>query len=152
MDLKKLVTALRTKCGLQVLESGLGERQIRILGRLPQERMGDWLLFIHHALVQLDDKKPGWTVDISKHYFLYQRKVVYGWRLIFQAPKIVEFLPSILNAVMGAPESARREIMEVPLLGVGPNRNSPTHGRGAGGVLTHLTGPAALAAIQRNQG
>ena len=152
MDLIKLTTALRSKCGLQTLESSSNERQIRLLGRLPPIRTGDWLLFMHHALSHIAAKQPGWTLDVSKHYFLYQTKIRFGWRLIFQAPKIEEFLDSIVNIVMSAPMSSRQEVMEVPLLGVGPDRNSPQNGRGAGGILTHLTGPAALSAIQRNQG
>lgn len=144
----QLGMALKLRCGFEVVQVTPSEKQLRILGRLPQLRMGDWLLTIHHIITHVTDNSPGWTVDISKHYFLRGPKVVFAWRLIFQGPDIVRQVPSIINTINGSPRSNRTEINEMPLIGASADRNaqSPT-GKGAGLMGTVAVGPSMKARL-----
>jgi hypothetical protein len=151
MDLSPLKTSLRTKLGFTPLQETGGSKQIRLLGRIPLSRMGDVLIFVHHIHNEwLDRKKPGWTADISKLYFLHPqtKKVVFGWRLIFGGDDIAKHLPDIVNAVASTPGSSRVEVMEVPLVGASPDRNAHVRGKGAGFTDKTPTGPLAARALQ----
>jgi hypothetical protein len=156
MDLTPLKTALRTRLGFESLTATSSPKQIRLTGRMPQPRMGDYLIFIHHIYEQwLKRKNPGWTMDASKHYFTHPQtgKVVFEWRYIFGAEEIEKCLPDIHNAVLAAPGSSRVEVMEVPLIGAGPNRNAHNaRGKGVGLTDKTPTGPLAVAALSRQGG
>ena len=84
MNWAGLSQALRTKAGYEVATATPSDKQLRLLGRAPQDRMGDMLLLIH-ALKSAVEQSPGWDVDISKTYILRNGKVVFGWRFIFQS-------------------------------------------------------------------
>jgi hypothetical protein len=154
MNLTPLKTALKTKLGFEALQATVNAKQIRILGRLPNQRMGDLLIFVHHIhLDWLERKNPGWTVDISKLYFPHPqtKKVVFGWRFIFGGDEIEKHLPDIVNAVAGTPGSSRVEVMEVPLIGASPNRNVHVRGKGVGLTDKTPTGPLALSILQNQE-
>lgn len=152
MDLNPLKTVLRTKLGFEALQASPSAKQIRLLGRIPVNRMGDVLIFVHHIHVNwLERKKPGWTADISKLYFPHPqtKKVVFGWRLIFGTDSDMDArLPDILNAVTSTPGSSRVEVMEVPLVGASRNRNNLVRGRGVQETEKAVVGPIALSRMQ----
>lgn len=157
MDLAPLTTALRSRLGYTPVSTSHTPKQIRLLGRLPANRMGDWLAFIHHIHVNcLERLQPMWTVDISKLYFTKPdtKVVIYGWRLIFQIKEgvpahIPELVPQIVNAVNSAPRSSRSEVTEMPL--VGSRAGDPLSPTGKGAGLSEKTpvGPLALQARNR---
>lgn len=134
MSSTALSQALLAKCGFETRDVNATARQIRILGRVAQTRVGDVLLLIH-ALKTKEAQNVGWTVDISKSYFLLNGRVVYCWRLIFQSSTeftttIIQDICKVINA---SPKSAYRELEEAPLVGARPDRNMQnSKGKGAG--------------------
>jgi len=141
-----LLTLLRSKFGYEARDVTSGKKQLRVLGRLPNERMGDWLIGMHFAHQALQ-RQPGWSVDFSKFYFPRNGKIVYAWRLIFQSvddQPISAHLQDIMNSFSSAPQSSRGEVMEIPLMGAGRSR-SAAGGRGAytiGGANPFIPGPS----------
>ena len=84
-DLGKDIVATLLECaGFEVVSHSGRETQARLLGRVPRPMVPGWLIIVRHLLMQSGSQ--GWTVDISKQYFLRGGKVMYGWRLIFQGP------------------------------------------------------------------
>lgn len=151
MDLNPLKTALRTKLGFDTIQATPSTKQIRLLGRIPMNRMGDVLIFVHHIHINwLERKSPGWTADISKLYFPHPqtKKVVFGWRLLFGAEDTEKKLGDIINAVASTPGSSRVEVMEVPLVGASRNRNTLVRGRGVQETEKAAVGPIALSRLQ----
>lgn len=141
MDWPNLTSALRTKCAFVVKNiNDENPNQLRILGSVPQSRLGDWLLIMDN----LHQRAVGapWTVDVSKPYFRLKNKLVYGWRLIFQSvDEIARYGDDIASAIQSAQQSARREVEEFPLMGsVRGGQNS--RGKGAGYMGEILTGPS----------
>lgn len=129
-----LLTLLRSKFGYEARNVTPSKKQLRVLGRLPNHRMGDWLVGMHHVH-QVLSRRPGWSVDFSKYYFPRNGKIVYAWRLIFQSvddQPIEAHFQEIANAFSGAPQSARGEVMEVALMGTSTrSRNASGGGKGA---------------------
>lgn len=129
MNAANLLTLLRSKFGFEAKDvRSTSKQQLRILGRLPNNRMGDWLVGMHHVFLRMEHTP--WAVDISKSYFIRNGKIVFAWRLIFQSQESVEkYLPDICNAFEGAPRGTQGQVMEVPLVGASPLRSR----RSAGG-------------------
>ena len=152
MDLTALTTTLRTNLGYETARPPTGsEKQIRLLGRLPQSRMGDWLLFIHHIHVSWIEKRRSlWTVDISKLYFPLpsDKRVVFGWRLIFQPQGTEEpmsqHLDDIVKAIRSCPKTSRSDVMSIPLVGSRAGMPRSENGKGAGLTDKTPVGPMAL--------
>lgn len=142
----ELLKALRNKTGFDVVDSNIKAGQLRLLGRVPQLRTGDMLLLIH-ALKTRATQSPGWDVDISKMYLLRAGKLVFGWRFIFQAltGSIESHMPDVLRTVNRTKPSARREVMEMPLLGASAHRNEQT----ASGKGAHYSGRARVGPLLR---
>jgi hypothetical protein len=137
---------LQSKAGFQVVgEPTESENQLRIIGRLPgNQGIEPWLLVVRQMLLMSEE--ADWKVDVSKQYFLKNGKVVYGWRLIFQAIDVPSCLQAIIQSVVSAPKPTTREVMEMPLLGASADRNNMSvNGKGAGGVLSTAVGGAAIA-------
>lgn len=144
MSSPALLQALRTKCGFEVRDVNQpSPKQMRLLGRIPQSRMGDMLLLIY-ALKTREEQGPGWTADISKNYFLLGGKVVFGWRIIFQSNEAFgeKHVSDICKVVNTTPNSSRREVTEAPLIGATANRNAQgANGKGAGYIGQVKIGP-----------
>jgi len=149
MDLTPLTTALRTTLGYETVKPSASEKQIRLLGRLPQNRMGDWLIFVHHIHVSwIEARRSGWTVDISKLYFPLDKRVVFGWRVIFQprnhADSMAQHLDDIVRAVGMSPKSSRSDVMSIPLVGSRAGMPQNPNGKGAGLTDHTPVGPLLL--------
>lgn len=141
MNTTPLVTAFKSVF-FEVLDQGVGETQLRLLGRLPQERVGDWLVFMHHICTKMQSHK--WKVDISKSYFLRDGKIVFAWRVIFQAPDIEAELQNIINVVSTSPKSSRTaETTSIRLGNASANRNAYRNGKGAALLGKARVGPRA---------
>jgi hypothetical protein len=119
---ERLASALRVKCGFEATDINGGANQTRILGRVPTNRMPDWLFVLDSI-----DTASGehWTCDLSKKYFRRQGRLVYAWRLIFQGENVELYVDNIVSVVNGAARSARQELTEFPLIGSDPSRNEP---------------------------
>jgi hypothetical protein len=151
MTPRDLVQAMNQKAGFELVEHSVSASQLRLLGRVPLDKLGlnmnNWLIVIRQLL--LECAKASWKTDISKDYFLMGDKVVYAWRIILQAESIDAHLAEIIQVVLGAPQSSRSEVTEMPLPGVNANRNSTAGGRrGAGPIDRVPTGPMAVHAKQ----
>ena len=146
MELRDFYMVLGKRIGFEVKAETVSSSQMRLVGRIPQANMANWLVIMQRLLLRAD--KSPWKVDISKQYFLSSGKVLFGWRLIFQGEGIAGYLSEISQTVDGAPK-ARVEIDEVPLH-ASPSRNALVRGKGAQGVLTAVVGP--LAAQKSNMG
>jgi hypothetical protein len=147
--------ALAQKCGYEVVQNTEKDQQLRIIGRIVEDRdgrkMNNWILVIDR-LLEAGFARP-WTIDICKHYFKRSKSspVIFGWRIILQAEIVSEHYADIVNLIKTAPTSARAEVTEMPLVGSSIHRNSTAGGkRGAGPMGTIPVGPAAAA--QKNMG
>lgn len=136
MSWERLGKALRVKCGFEVTDLNEGVNQVRILGRVPTNRMPDWLF----VLDSIDTVSGGaWTCDLSKKYFRKQGRLVYAWRLIFQGDGVAAYIDNIVSAVNGAARSSRQELDEFPLIGADPSRNDPlVPGKRGAGLMGHV--------------
>lgn len=127
--------------------------QLRLTGRVSKAKMPSWLLAIE--LLDVTASSEPWSVDISKHYFVPKplvelvksgsepvngTHVLFGWRLILQAPELAQHYESIAETLSKI-QAPKTELMEVPLT-ASPDRNSPVRGKGAQGVLSARVGPA----------
>lgn len=135
-----LLDALEKKVGFGVVNVSLTTGQLRIMGRVRQNSVPTWLLMMERLLVQ--GASAGWNVDLSKQYLMRGQKLLYGWRVIFQADNIVEHLKDITVVVSSVP-IVRRQLDEVPLH-ASPNRNALRMGKGAQPTGKAVVGPMAL--------
>jgi hypothetical protein len=151
MNFRDIVHAMHQKAGFELVEHSSSPSQLRLLGRVPLDKeshnINNWLIVIRQLL--LESAKAAWKTDISKDYFLMGDKVVYAWRVILQAEAIDVHMGEIIKVITSAPHSSRSEVTEMPLPGVGANRNSTTGGRrGAGPIDRVATGPLGVQAKQ----
>jgi hypothetical protein len=65
-------------------------------------------------------------------------KLLYGWRIIFQADDIVKYLPEIASTIDSTPMAMSTPTDEIPLHG-NPNRYALNNGKGAQPMLTAKT-------------
>lgn len=147
----ELVKTLRGTLGYEVrVKPTHTDRQLRFLGRLPANRLPDWLSFVHHMYVRwLGTRDAGWTIDISKVYFVGPSSTVLcGWRLIFQPTNtttpITQFLQDIITAVQNTPLAGSSEVTSMPLVGSNAGRPLSDKGKGAGLEGTVPVGPLAV--------
>ena len=98
---------------------------------------------IRDSLIAASDSGRPWSVDISKWHFLRNAKVVFAWRLIFQAEDIEKQYADILNIIRTAPNAKMPEPAEVRLYGRG-NNDTAGGKRGAGPTDTVAVGPLAV--------
>lgn len=136
-ELTRLTESFKAKCGFDLRDSNVTANKVRILARVPTNRMGDWLAVMDRILemAAITDK---WTVDLSKLYLRPNGKTVYTWRVIIQVPagrSLQEALVDIANISSGAVKSGRGLTMEMVLGGASPNRHAQgSSGKGAGPV------------------
>lgn len=138
---RELTDLLAKKAQFELVDLQDGPSQIRIMGRVRSDgtnaNISNWLLVIRDLLTREKEQSCTWRVDVSKSYFLKGPKVVYGWRLVFQAPgmDVRSCITDILAAVRRAPPATNIMVDEMPLMGASPDRNTPNRGKGAGSVL-----------------
>ena len=152
---KDIHVALFQKCGYEVVQNTEKDTQLRIIGRIVADKdgrnMNNWILVIDRLLEAGFDRP--WTIDICKHYFKRGKgqPVIFGWRIILQADTVAVNYADIVNLIHTAPNTARTEVTEMPLVGSSIHRNSTAGGkRGAGPMGSVPVGPAA--AFQKNMG
>lgn len=126
MDEKRLYWALHRKAGFEVVSQTAGANQIRVLGRIPQNRMPGWLP-VMLALLLASEQLP-WNADISKQYFPRNKKLRFAWRIILQGDDIAQHLQQIVNIIEKVP-MMRSELSEVPI-----QRSSHRQSTGAKGA------------------
>lgn len=142
-----LFAALRRKVGFEVVSQAETPNQLRILGRIPTDRLGlnegNWKI-VKYRLLKAMEQRP-WKVDLSKSYFIKKEtdKMVFAWRILLQGEDIAQHYADVINIIQSSPP-ARAEVMEIPL--VGNSRNDTAGGkRGAGPAGTVPVGPLAVA-------
>lgn len=115
---EELYKLLGVKAGFEVVkETTPSDGQIRIIGRVHQEKMGSWLPIIKNLLVK--SGTDGWSVDISKQYLVHASEDLrFCWRLIFQAQggTLEEMVKNVVFVVQSSP-LAKVEVMSQPLVG-----------------------------------
>jgi hypothetical protein len=127
VEVRELYNALHRKSGFEVVNEANSEKQIRIIGRVTNNRMPTWLVVIQRLLIKAEEAP--WSIDISKQYFLRGGKVLFGWRVILQGENIASHLDSIAEVISGAPVM-KMEINEVPIQR-SAHRTQMIRGRGA---------------------
>jgi hypothetical protein len=140
-DVDTLLRALATKSKFELVEKTVSERQVRLVGRIPEDslkqNMNNWLLVVKTVLVAQERQQVPWSIDFSKYYFLKgetgNEKVVYGHRVLIQSKDIPAALESITKLVIGSRQTAAAEVSSFPLPGVNGTRNDVGDGtrRGA---------------------
>ena len=149
----EFIAALRQKIGFDpvTVSSDDTPNQLRLMGRLPKDPTGlvlkNWLELLRRVM-RAEVEAP-WSADFSKKYFLRDNEVVYGWRIILQAPDLPPYLPEIARLILEAPQVTAQPqrvvgpVMEIAL-GGDPNRHSTAGGkRGAGPAGSVAVGPGA---------
>lgn len=142
MDEKQLYLALHRKSGFEVVSQTASTNQIRVLGRIPQNRMPGWLP-VSLALLLASESSP-WNADISKQYFPRNRKLRFAWRIILQGENIAQHLPQIVGIIDKVP-MMRTELKEVPI-----QRSSHRQSMGAKGARG-IAGEGGVPAIVRQR-
>lgn len=138
---RDLLGELNKKSQFEPVDLQESAAQIRIMGRVRADgtnaNVANWLLLVRNLLIRVQVTGCPWRADVSKSYFLKGEKVVYGWRLVLQAPglDVRTCIPDMISTVRGAPQASHVSVEEVPLVGASPNRNSLNRGKGAGSVL-----------------
>jgi hypothetical protein len=144
--LPELFATLRSKSGFEVVSHTPSATRLRVLGRLPLDREGmninNWVVLVARLLTATEQGKP-WSVDVSKHYFKRDGKLVYAWRLLFQAEEIEKHYADIMNVAKNSPGAKRPEPEEVRLYGRESNDTSGGK-RGAGALGSVAVGPIAV--------
>jgi hypothetical protein len=147
-----LYGTLLQKCSLEAVNDNLTEKRLRVVFRLHKDRWSFFLPVLHRLLTQSDSPSTGWNLDVSKHYFLFDNKVRFGWRFIFEAADGIEnHFAEIIGVIQSAPQPSRVEVSSMILPGykAGQVRGGVNaRGKGASSVLTPVTGAAAAARIR----
>lgn len=143
MTSEDFIRLLKLRGGYEAVNHTASAAQLRILGRVYKEALPTWQITMDRLLA-FEESAP-WNVDISKQYFRRGGKVMYGWRLIFQAENIEATLDNIATVINAAPR-AKTVVNEQALPGVKGDRNVPAgrRGKGAQGVLSAKVGAAAV--------
>jgi len=143
---KRLYAALQAKVGLDVGEEDVSAKQIRVLFRMPDSQMRQWLVVMHQILSK--ESQASWSIDISKKYFLMRGKTVQGWRLILRSESLDAAVSQLTSVVNGSP-NARFQVEQVPLIGRSVERNMlSATGKGA----TMIGGDAGVPPIATMMG
>ena len=151
MQAEDLLHRLQVRGGFDTVNHGVTAKQLRVLGRVPRESMDGWLIIVQR-LLRAAGSAQGWSIDVSKQYFLKNDRVVYGWRLIFQGAEVWEHLDDLVQIISNAPRP-KVVLDEQPLGGARGDRNAPSAtGKGAQGVLKAAVGPVAVAQARAMQG
>jgi hypothetical protein len=142
---KKLLAGLEHKVNFECVADSASDRQIRLIGRVYPEHMPLWLNIIKQLLLQQEEAP--WSMDISKHYFLREGEVRFGWRIILQAGDVAKHLDDVVSVILQTVEP-RQEVREVPLYGAGSYRQGLKKGRGAQPTGKAVVGKAAIDAVR----
>ena len=148
MNITEFINALKMKGGFETVNHTISPSQIRILGRVGKDYTPGWYLIVRQLLTQ--SGRDGWTIDISKQYFLRGDKVMFAWRIILQvadskAGTVESRLLEVMTIIGSAPKP-KVVIMEEPLPGVRGDRNvasAGSRGKGAQNSLSAKVGPGA---------
>lgn len=137
MTKEYIYRALKDKALFEVVQQSENSNQLRLSGRCPPTSWNSWLLVIYHLLRTAAAGSP-WSCDVSKHYILKGERVVYAWRLIFQAEHVSKYYQDIAGSIMQAPNASRVEVQEQLLPGHKPGVmrggvNAKGKGTSAGG-------------------
>ena len=123
--------ALAQKANFLVKQETETPKQLRIVGRCLPEHWAFFMPVVFKLLEGSEREDLPWSCDVSRQYLLKSGKVVYGWRLIFQATspdtKVEDTYKSICSTILSAPLPARVEVDTVLLPG-------HTRGKDRGGV------------------
>ena len=140
MELAELLGLFKAR-GFEAVSKNVTAKQVRLLGRVPQAVMSNWLVAVDWLLAK--GENAPWTIDISKQYFRRNGKLLFAWRIILQADDVSKHYGDLGEAVRNSPK-AKTTVEEYTLHGVGPDRNSVRGGKGVHGVLNAVVGPAAI--------
>lgn len=142
---ERVYAQLAAKGGFERVGESGNDSQMRLIGRVREGSMPNWLVLIQRLLLRAEQAE--WNVDISKQYFLRGEKVLYCWRLIFQADGLHEHLSDISNTIHNSP-GAKTEVTEVPLHH-SKGRNRLVRGKGAQPADKSLVGPMAMNSMRQ---
>jgi len=137
-----LQSILQKRVGFEIISQNTAANQIRYFGRVRPTHMPIWLEAMRQLLLVAGH---GWSLDLSKQYFLRGDKLFFGWRIILQAQDLAGHLPAIID-VLQRVQIAPRELDEVRLH-AGPDRNALRNGKGAQPMGSAVVGPAAKAQL-----
>jgi hypothetical protein len=105
-----------------------------------------WLAVVQGLLQAAElEAGHGWSVDISKQYFLRSSKLFFGWRIIVQGANLPAVLQKITEVIQRVPP-VTAQLDEVPLH-ARPDRNALRNGRGAQPTEKAVVGPLAKASL-----
>lgn len=138
-----LSTALRHNTGYEAVQKYGDDDQIVLLGRI-NGSVND-LLIVSHQL-QVAALEEEWSHELAKVYVLKGRKLVHGWRVVFEGPSIQETIQSLIKIISKSPKAKKKELDSVELPGGGRHRLPERMGRGAAPLGKALVGPAAILA------
>lgn len=138
-----LCKALHNRVGYEPVSLEADNAQIVIMGRLCGNTP-DLLLISHQLLVEAINRP--WEHETSKVFVLKGRKLVHGWRMIFQVASedIQDFIPEFIQIINRTPKARRKELTSVELPGGCLHRGGYKDGKGAGLTGQHKTGAAAF--------
>jgi hypothetical protein len=148
MNLQELVHVLRVRGGFELVNHNESPNQLRLLGRVQRASVDGWLLTTTH-LLGLSEQST-WSIDISKMYLRREGKLRFAWRILLQAKDVEKIYAQVAKGITSAPR-ARAILEEVPLVGVGASRNTPSaanRGKGAQSPHGAKVGPFAFAMLQ----
>jgi hypothetical protein len=139
--MEALKQSLHLKAGFEVVQQNVTDKQIRLVGRVPRDKTGQWLLVVERLLLREQEPDCAWNLDISKQYFLRGNRLLYGWRVILQAPSVAEHVDELVNIAKTTP-MVQRQLEEVALVG-GTDYSQLKGGKGAQSLFKAVVGPAA---------
>ena len=126
--------ALKAQAGFEVVGESVTKSQLRITGRVPKPGMRVWLDVVETLLLPIQGSTCG--IDISKQYFVRADGLRFAWRIIIQGEEVasnVELLKSTALSITSKTQGAAvHRVMEMPLIGVGSNRNDAKANKGKG--------------------
>ena len=143
-----LCRALFNRVGYEPVAVDASEEQIVLMGRL-RGNTPDLLLIAHQLLVEALNRP--WEHETSKVFVLKGRKLVHGWRLIFQVESgnVQDLIPEFIQVINRTPKAKRKELTSVDLPGGNRYRGGYKDGKGAGLTGQHKTGAAAFISALR---
>jgi len=118
-----------------------------MLGRVQDNRTSMWLVALHHILTSAATR-TGWTIDVSKHYFIRGGKLIFGWPIIMQTKDFDAAVADLMNIITTTPRGVSRELTEFPLVGTGRSRMAGPGERGAHSI-SNTSGFVPKALVRR---
>lgn len=98
---ERVVHSLNSLPCVEVVESGGDQYHVQALCRVDKKKLNQWASIAEALLLAQDDEGDIWSTHISRIYMLKNRRLVYGWMVVFTSEILEEIIPIVVKVIRG---------------------------------------------------